>query len=98
LSVLNDLGLDTSGATLVDTSGLSSLDQLTPQLLVQAITLVTDGKHPQFLSVAKGLPVAGLDGTLSGRLSDGAAAGMVRAKTGTLTQTVALAGFVTTAD
>src|SRR5699024_8601955 len=98
LSVLKDLGLDVSSAELADTSGLSSLDQITPTLLVQALTLVTDGEHPQFLSVANGLPVAGLDGTLSGRLGDGAATGMLRAKTGTLTQAVSLSGFVTTAD
>lgn len=98
LSVLKDLGLDVSSAELVDTSGLSSLDRVTPTLLVQALKLVTDGEHPQFLSVANGLPVAGLDGTLSGRLDDGAATGMLRAKTGTLTQAVSLSGFVTTAD
>lgn len=98
LGVLSDLGLDTSKATLVDTSGLSSLDQITAQLLLEALTLVVDGSHPELLSVANGLPVAGLDGTLSHRLAEGAAAGTLRAKTGTLTQTVALAGFVTTAD
>lgn len=98
LGVLSDLGLDVSEAELSDTSGLSSLDQITPELLVEAIQRVVDGDHPELLSVAGGLPVAGLDGTLANRLSDGAATGMLRAKTGTLTQTVALAGFVTTAD
>ncbi|WP_157612382.1 D-alanyl-D-alanine carboxypeptidase/D-alanyl-D-alanine endopeptidase [Ruania albidiflava] len=98
LEVLADLGLDTSGAQLVDTSGLSSASKLTPQLLTGALRLTADGSHPELLAVADGMPIAGLEGTLGSRLTDGAATGTLRAKTGTLPQVVALTGLVTTAD
>src|SRR5699024_5264595 len=73
LEVLADLGLDTSGARLADASGLSSASRLTPQLLTEALRLVADGSHPELLTVADGVPVAGLEGTLTNRLTDGAA-------------------------
>ena len=98
LAVLTELGLDTSGATMVDASGVSSASQLTPQLLTGAVQLAADGSHPELLAVADGVPVAGLEGTLASRLGQGAAAGMVRAKTGTLPQAISLTGLVTTAD
>lgn len=98
LAVLTELGLDTTGATMVDASGVSSASQLTPQLLTGAVQLAADGSHPELLSIADGVPVAGLEGTLSSRLGQGAAAGMVRAKTGTLPQAISLTGLVTTAD
>src|SRR5690625_6071216 len=59
LEVLADLGLDTSGARLADASGLSSASRLTPQLLTEALRLVADGSHPELLTVADGVPVAG---------------------------------------
>lgn len=98
LAVLTELGLDTTGATMVDASGVSSASQLTPQLLTGAVLLAADGSHPELLSIADGVPVAGLEGTLSSRLGQGAAAGTVRAKTGTLPQAISLTGLVTTAD
>jgi D-alanyl-D-alanine carboxypeptidase/D-alanyl-D-alanine-endopeptidase (penicillin-binding protein 4) len=45
-----------------------------------------------------GLPVAGVDGTLAGRMTGTAAASNVRAKTGTMSNIRALAGYVRTRD
>jgi D-alanyl-D-alanine carboxypeptidase/D-alanyl-D-alanine-endopeptidase (penicillin-binding protein 4) len=42
-------------------------------------------------------PVAGVDGTLRGRMRNTAAAGNLRAKTGTLNNVSGLSGYVTTA-
>ena len=42
------------------------------------------------------LPVAGEDGTLENRMKDTAAAGRVRAKTGTINSAVGLSGYATT--
>jgi len=44
----------------------------------------------------KTLPIAGVDGTLEGRLRGGAAEGQAWLKTGTLLDTRALAGYVRT--
>ena len=44
------------------------------------------------------LPVAGIDGTLSGRMRDTPAAGNVRAKTGTMSNIRSMAGYVRTRD
>ena len=46
----------------------------------------------------RSLPVAGVDGTLSGRMKGTAAENNVRAKTGTMSNIRSLAGYVTTAD
>jgi D-alanyl-D-alanine carboxypeptidase/D-alanyl-D-alanine-endopeptidase (penicillin-binding protein 4) len=58
-------------------------------------------EHPDLAGVVTGLAVAGWSGTLADRYDDpamAAAAGVVRAKSGTLAGVHALAGVVLTAD
>ena len=55
-----------------------------------------DPKHAS--AFAETLPVAGRDGTLSRRLAGTAAEGRVRAKTGTVDNVRAIAGYVETAE
>ncbi len=84
---------------LVDASGLSPRDRVEPGALTRVLTLVA--RDPRFGPVLSGLPVAGFDGTLAQRYRHGpaaAAAGAVRAKTGTLSGVSALAGLVRTHD
>jgi D-alanyl-D-alanine carboxypeptidase/D-alanyl-D-alanine-endopeptidase (penicillin-binding protein 4) len=45
-----------------------------------------------------GLPIAGVDGSLAGRMANTAAQGNLRAKTGTMSNIRSLAGYVTTRD
>jgi D-alanyl-D-alanine carboxypeptidase/D-alanyl-D-alanine-endopeptidase (penicillin-binding protein 4) len=45
-----------------------------------------------------GLPIAGIDGSLEGRMVRTAAQGNLRAKTGTMSNIRSLAGYVTTRD
>jgi D-alanyl-D-alanine carboxypeptidase/D-alanyl-D-alanine-endopeptidase (penicillin-binding protein 4) len=52
------------------------------------------GKSP----FVTGLPIAGVDGSLAGRMTGTPAAGNVRAKTGTMSNIRTLAGYVTTRD
>jgi D-alanyl-D-alanine carboxypeptidase/D-alanyl-D-alanine-endopeptidase (penicillin-binding protein 4) len=82
--------------TLFDASGLSRRDRLSPALLVRLLRLDAGSTHPILNQVVSALPVAGWEGTLAQRYrtSSAAAAGRVRAKTGTLTGVVALAGLV----
>jgi D-alanyl-D-alanine carboxypeptidase/D-alanyl-D-alanine-endopeptidase (penicillin-binding protein 4) len=93
-----ELGLDTSGATLVDASGLGTGSALPPRLLVDLIRLSTEPTHPELREVATGLPIAGLSGTLADRFTTTAARGLVRAKTGSLPHVTSLAGTVVDAD
>ncbi len=97
---LSDIGLDI-GAGLLDASGLSPADRLTPAALTGVLHLVAAGTPPPLGQVADALPVAAWSGTLADRYLVGAAragAGDVRAKTGTLTSVSTLAGFVRTAS
>lgn len=92
------LGVDTTGLALADVSGLAAENSVTAAQLAQTVRKVLTSGNESLRPVSRGLPVAGLTGTLQGRYSDGAAAGLVRAKTGTLSAVTALSGYVTDAD
>jgi len=90
----------TTPVHLVDASGLSPDDGIAPETLVRVLALAAS--RPQFRAVITGLPVAGFAGTLVagdsdfggiGSLDNGAARGVVRAKTGNLGTVAALAGL-----
>ncbi len=55
-------------------------------------------RHPAREVFFDSLPVAGVDGTLRRRMVGTAAAGAVRAKTGTLSHVTALSGVATTRE
>jgi D-alanyl-D-alanine carboxypeptidase/D-alanyl-D-alanine-endopeptidase (penicillin-binding protein 4) len=81
-----------AGVRIVDGSGLSRLDRLTAASVVgmlQSSWLDQDLRETLIAS----LPVAGRSGTLDGRMRGTAAAGRVRAKTGTLNVASALSGY-----
>ena len=93
---LGQLGI-TSGIRLVDGSGLSPADLISPDALVRVLELAI--ARPRLRALLAGLPVAGFSGTLSAGQSvfsriGGAALGSVRAKTGNLGTVAALAGVV----
>jgi D-alanyl-D-alanine carboxypeptidase/D-alanyl-D-alanine-endopeptidase (penicillin-binding protein 4) len=94
---LRKLGLPLKGAAFKDGSGLNRADRLTADLLTALLAKAADPAHPELRPALTGLPVAGFTGTLTTRYTDGAA-GVVRAKTGTLTGVNTLAGTVATAD
>lgn len=98
-AALTDLGLDTSGLALADGSGLSGRNRASARLLADLLVDVT--VDPDLAPIAPGLAVAGLTGTLADRFQTAATRagrGVVRAKTGTLTGVVALAGTVLDRD
>ncbi|MET8830074.1 D-alanyl-D-alanine carboxypeptidase/D-alanyl-D-alanine-endopeptidase [Streptomyces sp. NPDC004610] len=94
-SRLKNLGLPVEGAAFKDGSGLARADRLTADLLTALLAKAADPDLPALRPALTGLPVAGFTGTLSSRYTDGAA-GVVRAKTGTLTGVNTLAGTAVT--
>lgn len=98
LDQLATLGFDVTGATMADASGLSVADRVPASLLVEVVRAAVVGEPASLAALATSLPVAGLDGTLAARMTEPPAAGLLRAKTGTLIESVTLTGFVVTAD
>nr|WP_239028841.1 D-alanyl-D-alanine carboxypeptidase/D-alanyl-D-alanine-endopeptidase [Pseudonocardia acidicola] len=106
LAALSQAGFATTGAVMVDGSGLSTSDRVPPRLLgtlLGAAAAPAQGADdPELLRpMLSGLPVAGGDGTLEDRFDTANSAdgrGVVRAKTGTLSGVSSLAGVVTDAD
>lgn len=95
------LGIDTSGAGLTDASGMSYDQVLPARVISEVLTLATSGADPRLAPLIAELPVSGLTGTLHDRFhatSTRGAAGIPRAKTGTINATIALAGTTMTRD
>lgn len=112
--VLVENGFNLDGAVLADSSGLSTDNRLTPHHLEQVLNAAAapsasdkstdngeNGANPvtaKLRPLLDTLPVGGVSGTLAGRYDANPGAGWVRAKTGTLDGTSALAGYVVTAS
>lgn len=99
--VLTRAGAAPDGVRLVDGSGLSRLDRVEPGAVTRLLAAAAGADRDRLFPVLSGLPVAGFDGTLERRYRKGPAvpaAGVVRAKTGTLNGVSALAGLVRTKD
>jgi D-alanyl-D-alanine carboxypeptidase/D-alanyl-D-alanine-endopeptidase (penicillin-binding protein 4) len=86
-------GVPLAGVVIADGSGLSLLDRLTARTIAHILTATWNDAtlKSAFWSA---LPVAGEQGTLVHRLNKTAAAGVVRAKTGTTNEASALSGYV----
>jgi D-alanyl-D-alanine carboxypeptidase/D-alanyl-D-alanine-endopeptidase (penicillin-binding protein 4) len=81
---------------VVDGSGLSRSDQTSPHDIVRVLDGVRD--DPTGTAFRASLPVAGRSGTLHDRMRGTAAAGRCQAKTGTLSNVSALAGYCRSAS
>jgi len=101
-AVLAELGLPDEENGLVDGSGLSRANRLTPSLLTDLFTVAARADRPELRGIFSGMPVAGYSGTLARRYGTAEptrpGAGVVRAKTGTLSGVNTLAGIVTTQE
>ncbi|MEU3494693.1 D-alanyl-D-alanine carboxypeptidase/D-alanyl-D-alanine-endopeptidase [Kitasatospora cineracea] len=99
---LAGLGVPLDGVLLTDGSGLAKANLIPPITLVKLLAVAAAPAHPELRPVITGLPVAGFSGTLVNRFGAksgaGEAAGIVRAKTGTLQGVNTLAGTVVDAD
>ena len=94
---LTSKGIATDSMGLEDGSGVSNFDYIRPTDLTTLMK--TMSANPTLGRIFKdALPIAGVDGTLSNRMTSGPAYNNVQAKTGTLTRVSALTGYVTSAD
>ncbi len=85
------------GAGMLDGSGLSAADRVSPAALVAVLRVIAGTTAPSLRGIVGALPVARWSGTLFDRFSSAttaSAAGRVRAKTGTLTGVSSIAGYV----
>lgn len=89
--------VDTSKMILMDGSGLSLNNRVTPAQMMQLLDFSFHNYTTNYEFISS-LPIAGVDGTLKSRL--GQVAWKVRAKTGTLAKTgvTALAGYAISKD
>lgn len=98
-STLDSEGVDLTGADLFDSSGLSVDNRLTALTLDELVGQAAGPDNLALRPLLDMLPVAGGSGTLSERFLSPAtnrpASGWLRAKTGSLTGTNALAGVIT---
>ncbi|PKQ26949.1 MAG: D-alanyl-D-alanine carboxypeptidase/D-alanyl-D-alanine-endopeptidase [Actinobacteria bacterium HGW-Actinobacteria-4] len=96
IAQLAQMGIDVEGLRLYDGAGFSSRNRISPLHLTD--TMLAALEDPGARGLFDFLPVAGVEGTVGERYWNTDAAGMVRAKTGSLTGVTALAGTVMTAD
>lgn len=92
---LRSAGID-AGFRIRDGSGLSYRNRLSARTVLRILGAMA--KRSDFDVFRRSLAVAGVDGTLRYRMRGTAAAGNVRAKTGTLNDASSLSGYVTTAN
>jgi D-alanyl-D-alanine carboxypeptidase/D-alanyl-D-alanine-endopeptidase (penicillin-binding protein 4) len=90
-------GVSRTGLVMIDGSGLSRYNLITPETLV---TIITRARRDQRLrgTFEETLPIAGRDGTLEGRMKNTPAENNVRAKTGSIANARGISGYVKTAE
>ena len=84
-------GLKEEGFAFLDGSGLSRRDLVTPAATVQL--LIYAARQPWGPAFEESLPVSGVDGSLADRFQNTPAAGLIHAKTGSLSHVNALSGY-----
>jgi D-alanyl-D-alanine carboxypeptidase/D-alanyl-D-alanine-endopeptidase (penicillin-binding protein 4) len=84
--------IDDNGMVLENGSGLSRIERISPRQLAAVLAVAAHSNwSPEF---AASLPIVGVDGTMRKRLGAGVVPGQARIKSGTLNNTVAVAGYV----
>lgn len=89
-----NIGVDDKDFFLYDGSGMSPDDRVAPRAFTRLLTYAA--AQPWGVEWRQSLPVAGVDGTLQYRFRNSPLKGRMWAKTGTLNETNALSGYLTT--
>ena len=95
--VSRKFGMFSASFNIVDGSGLSMYDMCSPQFMVDMLSLIYKDQD-LFKIMYKSLPISGVDGTLKTRLGNKTTLNKVHAKTGSVTGSCTLAGYIHTAD
>ena len=95
--LIQKVGLAPSNYRIADGSGLSLYNYVSPELMTRLLRYAWRNKNISDCLLPT-LPVAGVDGTLQGRMKKTKAEGNVHAKTGTLTGISSLAGYCTSPE
>lgn len=93
---LSNIGIDPDKIMIVDGSGLSRLNLVTPMQVVTLLGYMY--RHKYWKEFYNSLPIAGIDGTLENRMKNTKATNNVRAKTGYVNYVRSLSGYVTSKD
>lgn len=91
---LQKAGISLTSLRLLDGSGLARQNLITPRSTVTLLQFMS--RQPYFNTYKETLTIAGIDGTLEGRMLNTSAADNFRGKTGTLSNVNSLSGYVTT--
>jgi D-alanyl-D-alanine carboxypeptidase/D-alanyl-D-alanine-endopeptidase (penicillin-binding protein 4) len=89
-------GVDDNDFFFYDGSGMSMDDRVAPRAITRLLTYAA--RQPWGTAWHDTLPIAGVDGTLSNRFKNSPLKGHMWAKTGTLNESNALSGYLTTAS
>ena len=87
------VGLDPTDMVILDGSGMSRYNLVSPKQMALFLQWV-DQKFPFGAEIKKGLPIAGVDGTLKRRMKKTSLEAQILAKTGTMTGVSSLCGFL----
>ena len=97
LKFIKDNNIYSTGTEIVDGSGISRFDQATP-LAINGVLEKMYFDLVHFDDFYNSLSIAGVDGTLRGRMMGSGAENNFRGKTGSLNGVSGLAGYLTTPD
>ena len=95
--VSRKFGMYSASYNIVDGCGLSVYDMCSPQFMVDMLCFIYKD-NDLFPILYKSLPISGVDGTLKTRLNSKTTLNKVHPKTGSVTGSCTLAGYVKTAD
>lgn len=95
--LFSEIGINPDNIVMVDGSGLSYLNMVTPKQIVELLKYMYSNKemYPYFYN---SLPIAGVDGSLGRRMKGTTAENVVRAKTGFIGHVRSLSGYAFTGD
>ena len=84
--------MDTNGLFIVDASGLSPFNSITPAQMVWLLDYMRKSNYSE--DFANSLAVSGESGTLTGTFTNAVTKGKIRAKSGSMTRVRAYAGYM----